>query len=167
VGSINDNDLHLAVTSKAIIYGFNVSLPSSSRQQANRDKVSIRMYNVIYELIDDVKLELSNLLPDEIIETAYGNLTIKGIFKTTRTEIICGGEVTKGKLQLPSLARIIRGDETLAEVEVTNLKRGTVNAKEILEGELCGISLKMLKKIDLIEGDKLELFSRSSVARQL
>jgi translation initiation factor IF-2 len=167
VGPINDNDLHLAVTSKAIIYGFNVSLPSSSRQQANRDKVSIRMYNVIYELIDDVKAELSNLLADEVIETSYGNLTVKGIFNTTRTEIICGGEVTKGKLRLPAIARIIRGDDVLAEVEVTNLKRGTVDAKEILEGEMCGISLKTQKKIDLVEGDKLELFSRSSVARQL
>ncbi|HEY4964722.1 MAG TPA: translation initiation factor IF-2 [Candidatus Saccharimonadales bacterium] len=167
VGPINDNDLHLAVTSKAIIYGFNVSLPSSSRQQANRDKVSIRMYNVIYELIDDVKSELSNLLADEVIETPYGNLTVKGIFNTTKTSIICGGEVTKGKLQVPAIARIIRGDEVIAEVEVTNLKRGTVDAKEILEGEMCGISLKTTKKIDLMEGDKLEVFTRSSVARQL
>lgn len=167
VGSINDNDLHLATTSKAIIYGFNVSLPSSSRQQANRDKVPIRLYNVIYELIDDVKTELSKLLSPEIIETIYGKLTVKGIFKTTKTEIICGGEVTSGKLQLPALARITRGDDLLGEVEVTNLKRGTVDAKEILEGEMCGLSLKTVKKIELIEGDKLELLGRTTVARQL
>jgi translation initiation factor IF-2 len=167
VGSINDNDLHLATSSKAIIYGFNVSLPSSSRQQANRDKVQIRLYNVIYELIDDVKSELSKLLAPEIVEKVYGNLTIKGIFKTTKTEVICGGQVTKGKLQMPALARVTRGDKEIAETEVTNLKRGPVDAKEVLEGEMCGLSLKTTKKLDLEEGDKLELFTRSTVARQL
>jgi translation initiation factor IF-2 len=167
VGPINENDLHLAHSSHAIVYGFNVTLPTSGRQQASRDKINVRIYKVIYELIDDVKTELSNLLSPEIVETELGRLVVKGIFKTTKTEIICGGEVTKGKLTAPALARVTRGDEQLGEVEVTGLKRGPNDAKEIVEGEMCGMSLKTTKRIELEEGDRIELFTREAVQRQL
>ena len=97
----------------------NVKAPTNIRRLASRDKVSIREYNIIYELIDDVKSELSELLSPEIIDTELGTLKVKAIFNTTKTEVICGGEVTKGKLTVPALARIKRGKEQLAEVEVT------------------------------------------------
>jgi translation initiation factor IF-2 len=167
VGSINENDLYLAHTSSATIYGFNVDLPTSSKQQASRDKIKVRLYKVIYELIDDVKSELSELLSPEIIENDLGRLVVKGIFKTTKTEVICGGEVTKGKLVIPALARVTRDNEELAEVEVTELRRGPAEAKEILEGEMCGMSIKTTKKLDLQEGDRIELFTRRAVQRQL
>ncbi|HTB49051.1 MAG TPA: translation initiation factor IF-2 [Verrucomicrobiae bacterium] len=167
VGPIGENDLHLAHSSNAIVYGFNVGLPTSSKQQAGRDKVRIRLYKVIYELIDDVKTELSNLLSPEIIETELGRLVVKGVFKTTKSEIICGGEVTKGKLTAPALARITRGDEQLGEAEVTGLKRGPAEAKEVVEGEMCGMSLKTTKRLELQEGDRIELFTREAVQRQL
>lgn len=167
VGPVSENDLHLAHSSHAIIYGFNVDLPSSGRQQAGRDKVSVRLYKVIYELIDDVRKELSKLLSPEIVETELGRLLVKGVFKTTKTEIICGGEVTKGKLTTPALARILRGENQLAEVSVTGLKRGPADAKEVFEGELCGMSLGTTKRLELQEGDKIELFTREAVQRQL
>jgi translation initiation factor IF-2 len=167
VGPINENDLHLAHSTGSIIYGFNVSLPVSSKQKAARDKVSIRLYKVIYELIDDVKEELSGLLSPEIVETELGRLVVKGVFKTTRTEVICGGEVTKGKLTVPALARVSRGDEALAEVEVTNLKRGPADAKEIVEGEMCGMNPKTEKRLELQEGDRIDLFTRQAVQRKL
>jgi len=167
VGPIGENDLHLAHSSGAIVYGFNVDLPTSSKQQAGRDKIKVRLYKVIYELIDDVKTELSNLLSPEIIETELGRLIVKGVFKTTRTEIICGGEVTKGKLTAPALARILRGDEQLAEAELTGLKRGPAEAKEIVEGEMCGMSLKTEKRLELQEGDRIEVFTREAVQRKL
>lgn len=167
IGPVGENDLHLAHTSGAIIYGFNVSLPTSSRQQASRDKISVRMYKVIYELIDDVKEELSHLLKPKIVETELGRLQVKGVFNTTKTAIIAGGEVTKGKLTAPALARITRGDETLGEVEVTGLKRGPADAKEIVEGEMCGISLKTTKKIELQENDRIDVFTREAVQRKL
>jgi translation initiation factor IF-2 len=167
IGPVNENDLHLAHSSHAIVYGFNVSLPASSKQQAGRDKVHVRLYKIIYELIDDVKDELSKRLAPEIVETELGKLTIKGIFKTTRTEVICGGEVTKGKLTTPALARVLRDKEQLMEVEVTGLKRGPAEAKEVVEGEMCGLSLKTSKKLDLLEGDKLEVFTRAAVDRSL
>lgn len=167
IGPVGENDLHLAHSSGSIVYGFNVSLPASSKQKAGRDKVKVRLYQVIYELIDDVKNELSHLLSPEIVETELGRLVVKGVFKTTKTEVIAGGEVTKGKLTVPALARVSRGDEQLAEVEVTGLKRGPAEAKEVVEGEMCGISLKTTKKIELQEGDRLELFTRETVQRQL
>lgn len=167
IGPINENDLYLAHTSGATIYGFNVGFPTSSKQQASRDKVNVHMYKVIYELIDDVKAELSNLLSPEIVEKDLGRLVVKGIFKTTKTEIICGGEVTKGKLTVPSLARVTRDGETLDEVEVTGLRRGPAEAKDILEGEMCGMSLKTTKRLDLQEGDRVELFTREALQRQL
>ena len=167
VGAVSENDLHLAHSSGAIIYGFQVDLPTSSKQQASRDKVRVRLYRVIYELIDDVKNELSELLSPDIVETELGRLVVRGVFNTTKTEIICGGEVTKGKLTVPALARITRGDESLGEVQVTGLKRGPAEAREIVEGEMCGMSLATTKRIDLQDGDRIELFTRQTVQRQL
>ncbi len=167
VGAIGENDIHTAHSSGAIIYGFNVPLSSSVKQLAHRDQVSIRLYNIIYEMIDDTKLELTKLLAPEIVETELGRLVVRAIFKTTKTEVICGGEVTKGKLSLPALARVIRGGETLAEVEVTNLKRGPVDAKEVAEGEMCGMSFRSTAKVTIEEGDHIEFFTRQTVARTL
>ncbi len=167
VGPVSENDLHLAHSSGAIVYGFNIELPTSSRQQASRDKISVRLYKVIYELIDDVKTELTKLLRPEIVETELGRLIVKGIFKTTKTEVICGGEVTKGKLTAPALARVSRGDEELMEVEVTGLKRGPADVKEVVEGEMCGMSLATPKRLTLEEGDHIDLFTREAVKREL
>ena len=167
VGPVSENDLHLAHSSGAIVYGFNVDLPTSRRQQAGRDKIKVRLYKVIYELIDDVKVELSKLFSPEIVETELGRLIVKGVFNTTKTSIICGGEVTKGKLTVPALARVTRGEEELGEVEVTGLKRGPAEAKEVVEGEMCGMSLKTTKKIELQEGDHIDLFTRTTVQRKL
>lgn len=167
IGAVNDNDVHLAQSSSAIIYGFNIAIPGNIRQIASRDKVSVRLYKVIYELIDDAKAELSELLLPQIVTTDLGRLIVRAVFKTTKTEVICGGEVTKGHLTMPAFARVMRDDEVLGEVEVTNLKRGPQDAKEVLEGEMCGLSFKTERRIDLQEGDRLELFTRETVNRTL
>jgi translation initiation factor IF-2 len=168
VGTITENDVHMAHTSDAVIYGFNVTLPSNIKQHASRDKVSIRLYKVIYELIDDVRDELTKRLAPEIVETDLGRLVVKGIFKTTKTEVICGGECTKGRLHAPALARVMRGSEKLADVEITGLKRGPNDARDdIMEGEMCGMSVKTTSRLDLQEGDHIELFTRETVQRSL
>ncbi len=167
VGAINESDAHLAHTSGATIYGFSTTLPTSIKRLVSRDKVQVKIYSIIYELIDDVKQELTKLLAPEIVEKESGSLTVKGIFKTSKTEIICGGEVTTGRIYTPALARIMRGKENLGEVEITNLKRGPQDAKEVFEGEMCGLNIATTKKLDLQEGDKIEVFTRESVSRQL
>ncbi|HSX33873.1 MAG TPA: translation initiation factor IF-2 [Candidatus Saccharimonadales bacterium] len=167
VGAVSENDIHTAATSSAIIYGFNVLAPTAVKRLAARDKVDIRLYSIIYELIDDVKTELSRLLAPEIVDTALGRLVVRGIFNTTKTSVICGGEVTKGKLVAPAHARIFRGSEQLAEVEVTNLKRGPQDAKEVVEGEMCGMSFTTKSRVDLQEGDHIEVFTREVITRKL
>jgi translation initiation factor IF-2 len=167
IGAITENDVHMAHTSGAIVYGFNVTVPSGIRQHANRDKVAVRLYKVIYELIDDAKEELSKLLAPEVKETELGRLVVKGVFKTTKTEVICGGEVTKGKLTVPAQARVTRGEEQLALVEVTQLRRGPQETKEVFEGEMCGMSLSTKSRLELAEGDRIELFSVETVERHL
>lgn len=167
VGNISDTDVHLAATTNAILYGFHVDLPSGVKQLAARDKTRVRLYKVIYELIDDVKAELTSLLSPEVVEKDLGRLLVKGIFKLTKTDIICGGEVTKGKLTVPSMVRIYRDKELLAEAEATLLKRGPVEASEVFEGEMCGVSLKTTSRVEVQEGDRIEFFTREMVARTL
>jgi len=171
VGHITENDVRLAADAKTIIYGFNVSLPPAVKQLAARDKVQIRLYKVIYELLDDARASMEAMLAPEVVETEIGKLTIKGVFRTLKDEIIAGGEVTSGKIATGLLARVIRstseGDENLAEVEVTKVQRQQQEAKEVFEGEMCGLSLKTRKKLLLEEGDKLEFFTRELVKRTL
>jgi translation initiation factor IF-2 len=167
VGAINENDVHLAQSSNAIIYGFNVAMPGNIRQIASRDKVQVRLYKIIYELIDDAKNELSDLLLPQVITHDLGRLIVRGIFKTTKNEVICGGEVTKGKVVMPSFAKVFRDKEELAEVEITSLKRGPQDAKEVNEGEMCGLSFHTDKRLELQEGDRMEFFTRETVTRTL
>lgn len=167
VGNISENDVRLAADGNTIIYGFNVELPPAVKRLAMRDRVQIRLFKVIYELLDDARNSMENLLAPEVVETELGKLTIKGIFRTLKDTVIAGGEVTSGKITANVLARILRGGEQIAEVEVTSVQRQQQEAKEVFEGEMCGLSLKTSKKILVEEGDKLEFFTRALVKRTL
>ncbi|MBI4033917.1 translation initiation factor IF-2 [Candidatus Saccharibacteria bacterium] len=168
VGVITESDVHTATTCRGVIYGFHVELPAAVKQIAQRDHVPVRLYNVIYELIDDVKRELETLLAPEVVEENLGRLIVKGVFKTSKTETIAGGEVSKGKLAIPALARVYRDKELIADnLEVTNLKSGPTDVKEVNEGQMCGISLKTETKLNLAEGDRIELFTRQTKTRTL
>lgn len=167
VGDIKETDINAASASGAIIYGFNVAMPPAVKRLAMRDKVQVRLFRVIYELLDDARQSMEQMLAPEVVETEIGKLTIKGVFRTMKEEIICGGEVTSGKVTANVLARIKRGDEQIAEVEVTSVQRQQQEAKEVFEGEMCGLSLKMTKKLIVEEGDKLEFFTRELVKRTL
>ncbi len=167
VGNITENDVHMAADEKTVIYGFNIDLPPSVKRQAARDKVQVRIYKVIYELLDDARASMEALLAPEVVETEVGSLTIKGIFRTLKEEVICGGEVTSGKITPGLLARVKRGDEQIAEVEVEKVQRQQQEAKEVFEGDMCGLSLKTTKKLLIEEGDKLEFFTRELIKRTL
>ncbi len=167
VGNITERDVSLAAGSGAAIYGFNVQLSTSVKRLAKRDKVPVKLFNVIYELLDDARSTLESLLQPEVVEEELGKLIIKGIFRSTRNLIICGGEVTKGKITPGSLARIKRDDEVIAEAEVTTVQRQQQEVKEVFEGEMCGLSLKISNKLEILEGDKLEIFKRELKQRKL
>ncbi len=167
VGHLTDGDVTLAETSDSVIYGFNVDIPVSVKRLAVTKKVPVRIFKVIYELIDDVKASMEAMLSPDIVETELAKLTIKGVFRTTKESIICGGEVKSGKAVSGVLVRAKRGEEILGEAQVTSLQRGQQEAKEVIKGEMCGLQLKTESKILLEEGDELEFFTRESVARKL
>ncbi|MDB5167401.1 MAG: translation initiation factor nonfunctional [Candidatus Saccharibacteria bacterium] len=167
VGNISENDVRLAADASTIIYGFNVVLPPAVKQLAARDKVQIRLYKVIYELLDDARASMEAMLAPEVVETEIGKLTIKGIFRTLKDTVIAGGEVTSGKVSKGLIARVFHGDEQIAEAEVTSVQRQQQEAKEVYEGDMCGLSLKTSKKLLLEEGDKLEFFTRELLKRTL
>lgn len=167
VGNISENDVRLAADEHTVIYGFNVDLPPAVKQLAARDKVQIRLYKVIYELLDNARESMEALLAPEVVETQLATLTIKGVFRTTKDEIIAGGEVTSGKVSAGTLVRATRGDEVVAEMELTKVQKQQQEVKEAYEGDMCGLSLKTTKKVLLEEGDKLEFFTRELVKRTL
>ena len=167
VGNISENDIRLAADRETIVYGFNVGISPAVKQLATRDHVQVRIFDIIYKLLDDARDSMEKLLAPEVVETEIGKITIKGIFRSLKDEVIAGGEVTSGKITAGVLARLIRGGEKLMEVEVIGVQRQQQEAKEVFEGEMCGISLKTPKKILIEEGDKLELFTREFVKRVL
>ena len=167
VGNISENDVRLASSSGAIIYGFNVQLPPAVKRTAMRDKVTIRNYRVIYELLDDVRLEMEGKLAPEVVETEIGELKVLGVFRTTRDSIIAGGEVLRGKVASGLLVRIKRDKEQIAEAEVAHVQRQQQEAKEVFEGEQCGLELRTEGKIVVEVNDRLEFFTRELRKRTL
>jgi translation initiation factor IF-2 len=167
IGNVTESDVHMAHSSGAVIYGFNIDMSNGVRIAAGRDDVSVRKYKIIYELIDDVKAELTELLAPEVRDTDMGRLLVKGIFKTSKDEVIVGGEVTVGRITPGCLAKIIRDKELVAEAVVKAVRRGPVEAKEVLLGEMCGLLLTTTEKLTLLEGDRIECFTRETIKRTL
>ncbi len=171
VGNITENDVRQAADGKTVIYGFNVDLPPAVKQLATRERAEVRLYKVIYELLDNAKDSMEKLLAPEVVETEIGTLEVKGVFRTMRDEIITGGKVTSGKITPGLLVRMKRGKgenaEILGEAEITNLQREKIEVKEAFEGDMCGLSLKTTKKVLLEIDDRLEFFTREIVERHL
>ncbi len=167
VGNITENDIRLAANEKTIVYGFNVEISPAVKRLAARDHVNVRMFDVIYKLLDDARESMEALLSPEVVETEVGTLVVKGVFRTLKDEVIAGGEVSSGKATAGVLARVKRGKEQITEVKVVGVQRQQQEAKEVFEGEMCGLSLKTSKKLLLEEGDRLELFTRELVKRTL
>lgn len=167
VGDINENDVYMAAGGNTIIYGFNVNVPINISKMAARDNVPIRTYKVIYELLDDAKHEMENLLDAEIIEEDKGEMKVLGVFRTEKTSIIAGGEVLKGDVRQKYLVRIIRDKKYLGEAEVTSVQKEKMDVSELVAGETGGLALKTDHKIELLIGDRLKFFTRESKKRTL
>ncbi len=167
VGDINENDVYMAAGENTVIYGFNVSVPINISKMAARDGVPIRTYRVIYELLDDAKHEMENLLDAEIIEEDKGEMKVLGVFRTEKTSIIAGGEVLKGDVKPEYLARVVRDKQFIGEAEVTSVQKEKMDVKELVSGETGGLALKTTSKIDLQIGDRLKFFTREAKKRTL
>lgn len=160
VGAISENDVYMASGGNTIIYGFNVMVPNAIAKTAERNGVPVRVYRVIYELLDDAKREMEKMLDAEVVENETGKMIIKGVFRTEKTEIIAGGEVKEGKIAPGMLGRVYRKKELLGEVEVLSVQEGKISVPTLSQGEIGGISLKTSKKIQLELEDKIEFFVR-------
>jgi len=167
VGNITENDVRLAADGKTVIYGFNVALPPAVKQLATRERAEVRLYDVIYELLDNARSSMEALLAPEVVDTEIGALEVKGVFRTMKDEIIAGGLVTSGKVKPDLLVRIKRKKELLGEAKVTSVQREKTQAKEVFEGDMCGLNLEIKKKVLLEVGDTLEFFTREIVQRTL
>ncbi len=167
VGDITENDVYMATGENTVIYGFNVTVPTNIAKMAARDGVAIRCYRVIYELLDDAKHSMEELLDAEIIETKMGEMKVKGVFRTEKTAIIAGGEVLSGKVEAGYLGRVMRKKEVIGEVEVESVQKEKLDVKELVEKEIGGLALKTEHKVQMEVGDKIEFFTRESVKKKL
>ncbi len=160
VGAISENDIYMASGGKTVIYGFNVTVPNAIAKMAERNGVPVRVFRVIYELLDDAKRNMEEMLDAEVTETDTGELEVKGVFRTEKTEIITGGQVRKGRVAPGMLGRAYRKKDLLGEFEVSSTQEGKINVPSLAEGEIGGLSLKTTKKIQLEIGDTLKFFVR-------
>ena len=167
VGDINENDVYMAAGGNTVIYGFNVNVPINISKMAARDGVPIRNYKVIYELLDDAKHEMENLLDAEIIEEDKGELKVLGVFRTEKSNIIAGGEVLTGNVKSGYLVRIVRDKKYLGEAEVTSVQKEKMDVAELVAGETGGLALKTSQRIELAVGDRLKFFTREEKKRTL
>ncbi|MBO7664527.1 translation initiation factor IF-2 [Candidatus Saccharibacteria bacterium] len=167
VGDINENEVYMAAGENTVVYGFNVSVPINISKMAARDGVSIKTYKVIYELLDDAKHEMENLLDAEVVEEDQGEMKIKGVFRTEKTSIIAGGEMLTGVVKPGMLARVIRDKTYIGEVEVTSVQKEKMDVKELAAGETGGLALKTEHKITVELNDRLKFFVREMKKKTL
>ena len=168
VGDVTENDVYMAAgDGNTVVYGFNVNVPTNIAKLAARDGVAIRNYRVIYELLDDARDSMEKLLGEEIVETEVGEMKVMGVFRVTKTELIAGGQMLKGKLVPRVLARVKHGKELLGEAEVESVQKERIEAKELIENEIGGLAMKTEKKLNLAIGDRLEFFTREKRQRKL
>lgn len=167
VGDINENDVYMAAGGNTVVYGFNVSVPINISKMAARDGVPIKTYKVIYELLDDAKHEMENLLDAEIVEEDQGEMKIKGVFRTEKTSIIAGGEMLTGVVRPGMLARVIRDKTYIGEVEVSSVQKEKMDVKELAAGETGGLALKTEHKITVELNDRLKFFTREKRRKTL
>jgi len=165
VGQVNETDVMLASASGAMVIGFNVTVAAQVRKLAEQEKVQVRLYRIIYKLIEDVELAVSGLLEPEIVEVAIGELEIRAIFRTERNAVICGGMVTAGKVVRNSYYRLMRGGELVLDGQLGSLKRFKDDVREVTEGFECG--LKIEGTADVQEGDILKLYVKEERAREI
>jgi translation initiation factor IF-2 len=165
VGGITESDVTLAESSGAAIIGFNVRAHKEARGAAERDGIEIRYYNIIYNLVDDVKAAMSGLLSPEKRETMLGNAQILEIFAISKVGKIAGCRVTDGRVERGANVRLIRDNVVIHEGKLSQLKRFKDDAKEVVAGQECGMAFENYQ--DMRQGDVIECYRVETVQRSL
>ena len=165
VGGITESDIILAQASGAGVFGFNVRANNQARDRAKRDGVEIRYYNIIYNLVDDVKAALSGMLTPETREKFLGNAEILEVFSITKVGKVAGCKVTEGLMRRGAKVRLIRDNVVIHEGELSTLKRFKDEVKEVQVGQECGMGFVGYQ--DLQKGDVIECFEVETIQRAL
>jgi translation initiation factor IF-2 len=162
-GNIGENDVMLASASKAIIIGFNVQADSAARRLAESEGVSVRLYDIIYRLTEDIDKALKGMLEPEYKETTVGKAEVLAVFHITKLGNIAGCKVLSGELRRNGKIRVVRGNKTMHEGEMSSLKREKDDVREVRQGFECGVGLKNFD--EFAQGDLLECYVRERVGQ--
>jgi translation initiation factor IF-2 len=163
VGQINDTDVNLAAASDAVIIGFNVNVSGTAKQLTEREHVDVRLYDIIYEITENVEMAMKGLLAPKFEERPLGRVEIRAIFKQDRSATVCGCYVLDGLARRGAKYRLLRGkDVVLREMTLHSLKRFKDDVREVASGFECGL---LVENNNVEEGDILELFEIVEVAR--
>jgi translation initiation factor IF-2 len=165
VGGITESDVRLAEASNAVIIGFNVRANKEAREAAERAGIEIRYYNIIYNLVDDVKQAMSGLLAPSLRETLLGNAQILEIFKVSKVGSIAGCRVTDGTVERGANVRLLRDNVVIHEGKLSQLKRFKDDAREVVAGQECGMAFENYQ--DMKVGDVIECYRVETVQRSL
>jgi len=165
VGGITESDVTLAEASGVPIIGFNVRAHKEAREAAERAGIEIRYYNIIYDLVDDVKKAMSGLLAPSVRETMLGNATIMEIFKVSKVGNVAGCRVTDGVVERGANVRLIRDSVVVHEGKLSQLKRFKDDAREVVAGQECGMAFENYQ--DMKVGDVIECYRVETVQRSL
>ena len=165
VGAITETDVKLAMTSEALIIGFNVRPDTNAKRLAAEESINITLYRVIYEVIDDIKAAISGLLAPEIKEVELGTLEVRQVIKVPKVGLVAGCYVTDGKVTNSAKLRVLRDGVIIYEGDIKGLKRFKDEVKEVAQGYECGLSVEGFN--DVKEGDVIEAYTLESIARKL
>ncbi len=165
VGGIAESDVNLAVTTGAVMFGFNVRADGGAKRLVESEGIDLRYYNVIYDLIDDVKHALSGMLSPELREEILGVAEVRDVFKSPKFGLIAGCMVIDGTVHRSKPIRVLRDAVVIYEGELESLRRFKDDANEVRNGMECGIGVKNYN--DVREGDQIEVFEVKEVARSL
>jgi len=165
VGGITESDIILAHASGAGVIGFNVRANAQARERAKRDGVEIRYYNIIYNVVDDVKAALSGLLAPETREKFLGNAEILEVFTISKVGKVAGCRVTEGSVKRGAKVRLIRDNVVIHEGELSTLKRFKDEVREVQSGQECGMAFANYQ--DIQKGDVIECFEVETIQRAL
>ncbi len=155
-GNISESDIMLAAASKAIVLGFNVEADSAANNLADQQNVSIRVYEIIYRMLEDIEKALKGMLEPEVKEVNVGQAQVRAIFKINKVGTIAGCRVLQGELRRNTRIRVMRNGTKVFDGEVSSLKHEKDDVKEVRQGFECGVSLKGFN--DMQEGDLLEAY---------
>ncbi|HHB82636.1 MAG TPA: translation initiation factor IF-2 [Devosia sp.] len=164
-GGITESDIILAKASGAVIVGFNVRANRQARELSRSDGVEVRYYDVIYDLVDDVKDAMSGMLSPEVRETFLGNAEILEVFHISKVGKVAGCRVTDGTVERGAGVRLIRDDVVIHEGKLSTLKRFKDEVKDVQSGQECGMAFENYQ--DMRAGDVIECFRREEIERKL